>query len=213
MNCASSAKAKPGMQQELTARELHFADNGSACALYGELNRNLLTLEKGAGVVINARGTTLRITGSAHAVELTAELLGRATGKLACAGLAAFAGLAARSIGRLTTFRASRGRDVGAGRVVRAAGEGCVERRTGRTELRATAWGAGLTGVLVARCGTFIGEVAVGAFLRCGTRTGVRAATWVGLAAAVACGRLLSARLGNAASVALRCGIGRVALA
>jgi phosphate starvation-inducible PhoH-like protein len=65
------------MQQELTARELHFADNGNACALYGELNRNLLTLEKSAGVVINARGTTLRITGSAHAVELTAELLGQ----------------------------------------------------------------------------------------------------------------------------------------
>ena len=77
MNYANSAKAKPGMQQELTARELHFTDNGNACALYGDLNRNLLTLEKSAGVVINARGTTLRITGSAHAVELTAELLGQ----------------------------------------------------------------------------------------------------------------------------------------
>ena len=58
------------VQQDLT-----FADNNHASALYGDLNKNLHTLEKSTGVTINARGTNLRITGLAHDVELIVTLL------------------------------------------------------------------------------------------------------------------------------------------
>ncbi len=57
------------------SRELHFGDNGRASQLYGDLNRNLLLLEKSSGVTINARGTDLTISGLAHEVELAAKLL------------------------------------------------------------------------------------------------------------------------------------------
>ncbi len=50
-------------------------DNNHACTLYGDLNKNLQTLEKSTGVTINARGTNLRITGVPHAVELVTTLL------------------------------------------------------------------------------------------------------------------------------------------
>ncbi|TKB25846.1 PhoH family protein [Desulfopila sp. IMCC35006] len=58
------------IQQDLT-----FTDNNHACALYGDLNKNLQTLEKSSGVTINARGTNLRITGLPHDVELITTLL------------------------------------------------------------------------------------------------------------------------------------------
>ncbi len=58
------------IQQDLT-----FTDNNHACALYGDLNKNLQTLEKSTGVTINARGTNLRITGLPHDVELITTLL------------------------------------------------------------------------------------------------------------------------------------------
>lgn len=56
-------------------REITFGDNNHACALYGDLNKNLQSLEKSTGVTINARGTNLRITGAAHDVELVFALL------------------------------------------------------------------------------------------------------------------------------------------
>ncbi|MCP4338617.1 MAG: PhoH family protein [Desulfobulbaceae bacterium] len=56
-------------------REITFGDNDHACALYGDLNKNLQSLEKSTGVTINARGTNLRITGAAHDVELIFALL------------------------------------------------------------------------------------------------------------------------------------------
>ena len=56
-------------------RELTFADNGNACLLYGDLNTNLLTIEKSSGVSINARGAKLHIAGLQHDVELVSELL------------------------------------------------------------------------------------------------------------------------------------------
>lgn len=63
------------MNANFIQREISFDDNNHACALYGDLNKNLQTLEKSSGVTINARGTNLRITGVAHAVELIATLL------------------------------------------------------------------------------------------------------------------------------------------
>ncbi len=56
-------------------RTLEFSDNARACALYGDLNKNLYILEKSAGVTLHARGASLRLTGAAHEVELVADLL------------------------------------------------------------------------------------------------------------------------------------------
>jgi phosphate starvation-inducible PhoH-like protein len=63
------------MNTNFIHRELNFADNNHACALYGDLNKNLQILEKSTGVTINARGTNLRITGVPHDVELITALL------------------------------------------------------------------------------------------------------------------------------------------
>ena len=63
------------MNSNFTHREINFGDNTSACALYGDLNKNLQALEKGSGVTINARGTTVRVSGLPHDVELIADLL------------------------------------------------------------------------------------------------------------------------------------------
>ncbi|MBC8207882.1 MAG: PhoH family protein [Desulfobulbaceae bacterium] len=57
------------------SRELHFGDNTRASLIYGELNRNLLLLEKSSGVTINARGADVTISGLAHSVELAAKVL------------------------------------------------------------------------------------------------------------------------------------------
>lgn len=59
----------------MTSKELSFADNGQASTLYGDLNKNLHILEESAGVTINARGTSLKISGLAHEVELVSDLL------------------------------------------------------------------------------------------------------------------------------------------
>ena len=56
-------------------RELTFADNGNACLLYGDLNTNLLAIEKSSGVSISTRGANLHIAGLRHDVELVSELL------------------------------------------------------------------------------------------------------------------------------------------
>ncbi len=63
------------MNQNFIQQDLSFTDNNHACALYGDLNKNLQTLEKSTGVTINARGTNLRITGLPHDVELITTLL------------------------------------------------------------------------------------------------------------------------------------------
>ena len=57
------------------AREIEFADNRVAQQLFGDLNRNLQTVEQATGVAINARGNSLQISGRAHAVELAAATL------------------------------------------------------------------------------------------------------------------------------------------
>lgn len=58
-----------------TTTELNFNDNALALQLYGELNRNLITLEEAAGVEIGVRGATLVIEGRDHQVELAASTL------------------------------------------------------------------------------------------------------------------------------------------
>ncbi len=63
------------MTENFIHQELTFADNNHACALYGDLNKNLHALEKSTGVTISVRGTTLRIGGLPHDVELIAALL------------------------------------------------------------------------------------------------------------------------------------------
>lgn len=63
------------MEALQTERELNFLDNTRAVALYGPLNRHLQAVEKCSGVTIHARGTSLRLVGVAHEVELVADLL------------------------------------------------------------------------------------------------------------------------------------------
>ena len=64
------------------AREIEFADNRVAQQLFGDLNRNLQTVEQATGVAINARGNSLQISGRAHAVELAAATLEQMYGLL-----------------------------------------------------------------------------------------------------------------------------------
>lgn len=63
------------MEPNSFQRELDFADNAKACSLYGNLNQNLQSVEKSAGVTIHARGTNLKISGLQFEVDLVADLL------------------------------------------------------------------------------------------------------------------------------------------
>ena len=63
------------MQVSRTQKELSFDDNEAARLLYGDLNRNLLAVEKAAGVTVKARGTTVTISGYDHAVATSAATL------------------------------------------------------------------------------------------------------------------------------------------
>jgi phosphate starvation-inducible protein PhoH and related proteins len=56
------------------SRELHFPDNATAQILFGDLNRNLRTVELATGVTINTRGNTLQLSGPDHAVEIVTSL-------------------------------------------------------------------------------------------------------------------------------------------
>ena len=56
-------------------KDLYFADNDLAATLYGELNKNLHSLEQSIGVQIHVRGNGLHIIGLDHEVALAANLL------------------------------------------------------------------------------------------------------------------------------------------
>jgi len=58
-----------------TKQDLEFADFSIAQILFGDLNRNLHTVEQAADVEINARGNTLSILGKSHSVELAIAVL------------------------------------------------------------------------------------------------------------------------------------------
>ncbi|MBW6520890.1 MAG: PhoH family protein [Desulfoarculaceae bacterium] len=57
------------------SRDLDFADNGLTATLFGDLNKNLQTVERCCGVTIHVRGMGVHISGLGHEVELAAELL------------------------------------------------------------------------------------------------------------------------------------------
>ncbi len=58
-----------------TVRNLEFDDNTITQVLYGDLNKNLGTIEQAAGVTVSARGSHLQIGGPVHGVELAASVL------------------------------------------------------------------------------------------------------------------------------------------
>lgn len=55
-------------------KTLHFHDTEAAILLYGDLNKNLHTIEKTVGVKIAVRGNALTISGSSHEVEVAEEV-------------------------------------------------------------------------------------------------------------------------------------------
>lgn len=58
-----------------TTIELEFKDNATAQVLYGDLNKNLKTIEQATGVEIHARGCDVQICGRSHAVKLAESVL------------------------------------------------------------------------------------------------------------------------------------------
>ena len=70
-------------------KDLDFADNAITAILFGDLNKNLQTVERCCGVTIHVRGNGVHITGLGHEVELAAELLEQFYG-LICKGLKVF---------------------------------------------------------------------------------------------------------------------------
>jgi phosphate starvation-inducible protein PhoH and related proteins len=77
----SELKASAALNTE-TSKELDFTDNAVAQQLFGDLNRNLHTIEQATGVRINARGNSLEIKGRRHAVDLAASTLQQMYGLL-----------------------------------------------------------------------------------------------------------------------------------
>ena len=59
----------------MTKHELQLSDNSAALILYGDLNKNLATIEEATGVTIQARGTTLNVAGLKHEVELAVSAI------------------------------------------------------------------------------------------------------------------------------------------
>lgn len=57
------------------SQDLEFPDNHNAGILYGDLNRNLHTVEECSGVKIDVRGNGIHLTGLSHEVEIAADLL------------------------------------------------------------------------------------------------------------------------------------------
>ena len=55
--------------------KLTFDDNNLTRLLYGDLNKNLNTIEKSIGVTVKARGNELTIEGLPHEVEVAAIAL------------------------------------------------------------------------------------------------------------------------------------------
>lgn len=64
----------PTYKDNLVTREIDFHDNAAAQMLFGDLNRNLQTVEQATGVSIKARGHIVQIKGDDHAVDLTVSL-------------------------------------------------------------------------------------------------------------------------------------------
>ncbi|MEW6426711.1 MAG: PhoH family protein [Thermodesulfobacteriota bacterium] len=79
------------MKTAATVREeLELASNETARQLYGDLNRNIHTIEKAIGVAVDVRGTTLILSGLPHEVELAGSLI-RQLQELVAAGYPVYA--------------------------------------------------------------------------------------------------------------------------
>ncbi len=63
------------MQVQQERHTLELDSNELAGILYGDLNKNLLVLENGAGVKIHIRGASLTVAGARHDVALAVNLL------------------------------------------------------------------------------------------------------------------------------------------
>ncbi len=63
------------MQTNQDCRELNFESNEQANALFGDLNKNIQVLENGTNARIRVRGTSVKITGAGHEVQIAANLL------------------------------------------------------------------------------------------------------------------------------------------
>ena len=63
------------MQTNQECRELHFDSNEQANALFGDLNKNIQVLENGTNASIKVRGTSVKITGAKHEVQIASNLL------------------------------------------------------------------------------------------------------------------------------------------
>lgn len=61
--------------QNTTSAELTLQDNNTAMMLFGEVNRNLETIEKEVGATIRVRGTTVTISGLDHEVTVARAVL------------------------------------------------------------------------------------------------------------------------------------------
>ena len=61
----------------MTKHEFQLGDNATALLLYGDLNKNLATIEEATGVTIQARGTTLTLNGLKHEVELAISAISK----------------------------------------------------------------------------------------------------------------------------------------
>ncbi|MEW6221301.1 MAG: PhoH family protein [Thermodesulfobacteriota bacterium] len=64
---------KPG--PDSSRLEITFADHEQARQLYGDLNRNLVTIEKAADITVRARGNAVVLSGPPHAVEVAGRVL------------------------------------------------------------------------------------------------------------------------------------------
>lgn len=58
-----------------SVQELEFEDNNITQILYGDLNKNLHTIEQAARVTVQVRGSNLRISGPEHGVLLAVSVL------------------------------------------------------------------------------------------------------------------------------------------
>ncbi|MEP6009851.1 MAG: phosphate starvation-inducible protein PhoH, partial [Parasphingorhabdus sp.] len=68
-------KTKTGTTENLTKLDLEFEDPQILASLFGEYDRNIVTIESRLGVYIAARGTKLKIEGHEEAVSQASAVL------------------------------------------------------------------------------------------------------------------------------------------
>lgn len=66
--------SSPSIKKD-SVQNLEFSDNAVAQVLYGDLNKNIHSIEQATGVTIHVRGSQLQISGPVHGVELATSVL------------------------------------------------------------------------------------------------------------------------------------------